>query len=100
MQGHSTDFVVTADGAVMHGLALICILRDAAGINTFKVIQETRSLQRVLLVIEGGGANSSVDQIIGDSKNRLDESIAAKVDLVNSIPSERSSKFRYIVSHA
>jgi phenylacetate-CoA ligase len=100
IQGRSTDFVVTAAGAVMHGLALIYILRDVAGIKTFKVIQETRSLTRVLLVIEAGFENASVGQIIGDFKRRLGDSVSIEVDLVDSIPAERSGKYRYIVSHA
>ncbi|MFZ2293567.1 MAG: AMP-binding protein, partial [Polaromonas sp.] len=41
IQGRSTDFVVAADGTVMHGLSLIYILRDMPGVKAFKVIQET-----------------------------------------------------------
>ena len=31
IQGRSTDFVVAADGTLMHGLALIYVIRDLAG---------------------------------------------------------------------
>ena len=44
IQGRSTDFVVAADGTVMHGLALIYVLRDLQGIAAFKIIQESRTL--------------------------------------------------------
>lgn len=41
IEGRSTDFVVAADGTMMHGLALIYILRDMDGIEAL------RSLRRV-----------------------------------------------------
>ena len=50
IQGRSTDFVVAADGTVMHGLALIYTLRDITGMKAFKIIQETLELTRVLIV--------------------------------------------------
>src|SRR5690606_41305972 len=48
IQGRSTDFVVAQDGTVMHGLALIYILRDMPQIRAFKIIQETLDLTRIL----------------------------------------------------
>lgn len=42
IQGRSTDFVIAADGTVIHGLALIYILRDLPGVKSFKVIQGSR----------------------------------------------------------
>ena len=41
IQGRTTDFVVAADGTVMHGLALIYVVRDLPGIESFKIVQET-----------------------------------------------------------
>lgn len=38
IQGRSTDFVIATDGTVMHGLALIYILRDLPGVRSFKEI--------------------------------------------------------------
>ncbi|MDO8264622.1 MAG: hypothetical protein Q7T21_15560 [Gallionella sp.] len=44
IQGRSIDFVLAADGTVMHGLSLIYILRDLPGVKSFQVVQETRAL--------------------------------------------------------
>ena len=100
IQGRSTDFVVASDGTVMHGLSLIYILRDLAGVKAFKVIQESRALTRVLLVTETGFPPSAVHQIIDGFKQRLGKEVSVVVELVDNIPAEKSGKFRYIISHA
>ena len=100
IQGRSTDFVVASDGTVMHGLSLIYILRDLPGIKAFKVIQESRALTRVLLVTENGFPPNASQQIIEGFKRRLGQDVSVVVDLVDNIPSEKSGKFRYIISHA
>lgn len=100
IQGRSTDFVVAADGTVMHGLSLIYILRDLPGVKFFKVVQESRALTRVLLVTDEFFAPDSVPKIVSDFKQRLGVDVQVLVDLVNNIPAEKSGKFRYIVSHA
>ena len=52
IQGRTTDFVVAADGTVMHGLALIYILRDLPGMQAFKVTQHTLTRCHVELVVD------------------------------------------------
>lgn len=100
IQGRSTDFVVAADGTVLHGLALIYVLRDLAGIQSFKVVQESRALTRVLLVVDGRFTADSVVHIERVFKQRLGSEVRIVVDLVDGIAAEKSGKFRYIVSHA
>lgn len=100
IQGRSTDFVVAADGTVLHGLSLIYILRDLAGVQSFKVVQESKAMTRVLLVTDAAFSHDSVDLIVKGFKQRLGDSVQIQVDLVYNIPAEKSGKFRYIVSHA
>ena len=100
IQGRSTDFVVAADGTVMHGLSLIYILRDLTGVKSFKVVQETRLLTKVLLVTDAAFDPGSVMQIVNGFKQRLGAEVAVDVSIVDTIPAEKSGKFRYIVSHA
>ena len=100
IQGRSTDFIVAADGTVMHGLSLIYILRDLAGVKSFKVVQETKAFTRVLLVTDEAFAPDAVAQIVSGFKQRLGADVSVAVDLVNAIPAEKSGKFRYIISHA
>ncbi len=100
IQGRSTDFVVAADGTVMHGLALIYILRDLPGVKSFKVIQESKELTRVLLVVDDGFSPDAIALIQQGFKRRLGEQVSVLVDVVDAIAAEKSGKFRYIVSHA
>ena len=100
IQGRSTDFVVAADGTVLHGLSLIYILRDLTGVQSFKVIQESRSFTRVLLVTENGFSEESIRLIETGFRQRLGAKVKVMVELVDDIPAEMSGKFRYIISHA
>ena len=99
IQGRSTDFVVAADGTVMHGLSLIYILRDLEGVKSFKVVQESLSLTRVMLVVDASFTSDSVDLIVDGFKKRLGAMVRIEIQQVDEIPAERSGKFRYIVSH-
>jgi phenylacetate-CoA ligase len=100
IQGRTTDFVVTAEGAVMHGLALIYILRDLPGLASFKVVQHSRQLTEVLLVPEAGFDAGAPARIVEGFKKRLGAEVEVQVRVVDTIAAEKSGKFRYIVSHA
>ncbi len=99
IQGRSTDFIVAADGTVMHGLALIYILRDQPGVKEFKVIQETTQLTRVLIVPESPFQPETKKKIIAGLKQRLGNSVQIDVQITDNIPPEKSGKFRYIISN-
>ncbi|OIR07130.1 phenylacetate-coenzyme A ligase [mine drainage metagenome] len=98
IQGRSTDFVVARDGTVMHGLALIYVLRDIPGIEAFKVIQESLDLTRVLLVAGPAFQVASITQIVAGLKQRLGAAVTIQVERVEQLASEASGKYRFIVS--
>ena len=101
IQGRTTDFVLTHDGAVMHGLALIYILRDLPNVRSFKVVQHSRLRTEVLLVTESGRLEKSLsDHIVDGFKKRLGALVDIDLKVVDQIAPEKSGKFRYIVSHA
>jgi phenylacetate-CoA ligase len=100
IQGRTTDFVVAADGTVMHGLALIYILRDMPGVQAFKVTQH--SLQRcgVELVVDAGFDREARAAFVREGfRRRLGAAVEVEVSYVERIAPEKSGKFRYIVSH-
>jgi phenylacetate-CoA ligase len=100
IQGRSTDFVVAADGTVMHGLALIYVLRDLPGLEAFKVIQHDL-LRTTVQVVPGPGYGPQIEStIVAGFKRRLGADVQIEVQTVDALASERSGKFRYIVSHA
>ena len=100
IQGRSTDFVVAEDGTVLHGLSLIYILRDIPAVRAFKIVQETRSHTRALIVPEAGASTEGLDTtVIEGFRRRLGAGVEVSVEFVESIPAEKSGKFRYVVSH-
>ena len=99
IQGRTTDFVVAQDGTVMHGLALIYILRDLPGLKAFKIIQESLQRTRILLVADVGFDPLSIDKIKVGFRARLGDHVAVETEVVPELLAERSGKFRYVVSH-
>jgi phenylacetate-CoA ligase len=100
IQGRSTDFVVAEDGTVLHGLSLIYILRDIPAVRAFKIVQETCSHTRALIVPEAGASTEGLDMtVIEGFRRRLGAGVEVSVEFVESIPAEKSGKFRYVVSH-
>ena len=96
--GRSTDFLVAADGTVMHGLALIYIVRDLPGVKQFKIEQESLDLTRILLVTDAEFDHANLSGIIAGAKARLGENVEIQVVLVSEISPEKSGKYRYVVS--
>lgn len=98
IQGRTTDFVIAADGTVMHGLSLIYVVRDLPGVQSFKIIQESRALTRVLLVTDAAFTPAHRAGIVDGFKRRLGTGVQVEVEMVDLIPPEKSGKFRYVVS--
>lgn len=96
--GRTTDFVVAQDGTVMHGLALIYILRDMAEVESFKIIQESQRLVRVLVVPRAAWGAEQAKAIQTGFGKRLGPGVDVKVELVDAIAPEASGKYRYVVS--
>jgi phenylacetate-CoA ligase len=98
VEGRSTDFVTASDGTMMHGLALIYILREFSSIESFKVVQESL-LSTTIYIVKGGGYKQALDfELKKRFKARLGEDVAINVEHVDTIPPEKSGKYRYIVS--
>jgi phenylacetate-CoA ligase len=100
VQGRSTDFVIAQDGTVMHGLALIYILRDLPGVAAFKIVQHSRDRTEVMVVPGEGWRDEHKQTIERGVRARLGAGVQVELQLLDRIPPERSGKFRYIVSHA
>lgn len=99
IQGRTTDFIFAQDGTAMHGLALIYVLRDLAGIREFKVIQENLDLVRVLLVKDSSYDHSAEITIRDGFRERLGDRVTINIEYLESTPKDASGKFRYIVSN-
>lgn len=98
IEGRSTDFIVAQDGTVMHGLALIYVVRDMPGVSAFRIEQESIDLTRVRIVTDGDFPPDGDARITEGMKARLGRAVDVLVEHVDQIPAEGSGKFRYVVS--
>lgn len=99
IEGRSTDFVMAADGTMMHGLALIYILRDISGITAFKIVQESLNQTTVQVVWQQGELPDEIHQQISRGlKARLGHSVEINVQQYDEIKPEKSGKYRYVIS--
>ena len=99
IEGRTTDFVIAADGTVLHGLALIYVLREIPDLEAFRIIQESK-LHTTVQVVAGKATTEGLDvRIQAKFRERLGAAVHVSVEYVDEIPREKSGKFRYVVSH-
>lgn len=98
IEGRSTDFVVASNGTMMHGLALIYVIRELHGISNFKIVQESLTHTRVQLVLENGDATALADKVRHGLTARLGADVDISIEWVDQIAAEASGKYRYVIS--
>jgi len=99
IEGRTTDFLVAQDGTIMHGLALVYVVRDVEGIENFKIIQESQALTRIQIEVNSHFQTSDRKVIAAGVKKRLGEKVEIKIEQLDKLPAEKSGKYRYVVSH-
>lgn len=99
IEGRSTDFVVAQDGTVMHGLALVYVIRDLPGVRQFKIVQENLQLTRVLLATDRQFDEANIGRIVSGIRQRLGSEVRVEIERMNEVPQEKSGKYRYVASH-
>jgi len=99
IQGRTTDFIIAQDGTVLHGLALIYILRDIEGIESFKITQYSLNETTVQIVKNQHYKQQNESKIQQEFQQRLGKTVDINVEYIESIAKEKSGKFRYVVSH-
>jgi phenylacetate-CoA ligase len=98
--GRTTDFVVRADGTVMHALAVIYVLRAVEGVGEFKIIQHEVDRIEVLVVPDSRWTPEAAVAIERGLQLRLGPIVRIETRVVDSIAPEASGKHRYVVSRA
>lgn len=99
LQGRSTDFVKAMDGTVLHGLALIYVLRDIAEVKSFKIIQESLDTILVQLVVCDGAGRTTLESLIQRQfKQRLGAGVTVNFEYLKEAKPEPSGKHRYVIS--
>lgn len=99
IEGRTTDFIITPDGKIMHGLSLIYILRELEGIKEFKIIQEKPDCF-IINIVKDSVFKTENETLIRDGfKKRIGTDIKIVFNYLPKIKAESSGKFRYVVSN-
>ncbi|MDO3379761.1 phenylacetate--CoA ligase family protein [Geoalkalibacter halelectricus] len=98
IQGRTTDFIVTPDGRWQHALSVIYVVRDIAGVEQFKILQDAVDEVRVLLTTNEMFPADGDARIVAGFKKRMGDEVQVAVEHVAEIPREASGKYRYVVS--
>jgi phenylacetate-CoA ligase len=97
--GRQTDFVVAADGRIMHALALIYVLRAIPGVGQFKLIQHAVDRLEVQVVPDARWNEAALERVMQGLRARLGHDLKIDLKLLDAIAPEASGKHRYVVSH-
>ena len=97
--GRQTDFIVAADGRIMHALAVIYVLRAIPGVGQFKLIQHTVDQMEVQVVPDACWSDAAREAVLSGLRSRLGTALMIDLKLLNAIAPEASGKHRYVVSH-
>lgn len=98
IEGRKSDFIRTRDGRLLHGLALIYVLRKIPGIAQFRIRQKALDDFEVELVTNDAFREESEAEIRSEFERRLRTPAKVHVRYCPSLPSTRSGKFRYVIS--
>lgn len=98
IEGRTTDFIVTPDKKIMHGLSLIYVLREICGIDEFRIVQEEVDLFSVTIVKNSSFISENEETIRKGFKNRIGRDVEIRFNYQQKIEPEKSGKFRYVVS--
>jgi phenylacetate-CoA ligase len=98
IEGRKSDFIVTPDGRIMHGLSLIYVLRKIVGIEQFRITQKTVDEFQVELVTGTEFTRASEAIIQREFEQRLRARAKVLIQYPPTIPSGKNGKFRYVIS--
>jgi phenylacetate-CoA ligase len=98
VRGRTTDFLILPDGRRISGPALTLVVADMADVRQVQFVQRGRS--RVVLRVVPGNNYSA--QTVAELRKRLgvylDQNTTLEVEEVESIASEVSGKYRFVIN--
>ena len=98
LQGRTNDFLLATDGRSVPCGAFTYLVRDIAGVESFKVVQESITLTRISLVIGAGFDLTSIQALTDGFRRRLGSDVKVEIEFVAAVLAESTGKFRYITS--
>jgi phenylacetate-CoA ligase len=98
IEGRSNDAVVTPDGRIINSLALIYPVREVEGIEQFRIRQKQVDCFHVQIVRNEKFRLEGEERIRTGWAHLLRAPIEVTFEYLPSLPSERSGKFRHVIS--
>jgi phenylacetate-CoA ligase len=69
------------------------------GVRQFKIVQESLTHTRILLVTDAVFDESNIVKIEVGIRQRLGDAVRVEIERVAEVAKEKSGKYRYVVSH-
>lgn len=98
IEGRKDSFMITQDGRTFSPIIWTLIMRRIPGIKQFKAIQEKKNLVKILVVKNGNFSQNTVMNIESRVKEVMGSNLKVIVDIVESIPKDKSGKIRSVES--
>ena len=98
LQGRAVDFLTACNGTAIPGGAFTYLIRETAGIKSFKIVQHSLALTQVELLVDAGFNPADIQALVERFKQRLGPDARIEVAVVDHIDLEQSGKYRYITS--
>ena len=99
IEGRKTDFIVTPDGRVMHGLSLMYVIRELEGVAGFRITQKQLTEFEVDLVCTRNYDPGNETRIREGFQRRMRAPVKVAIHYCEAIPPTSSGKARYVISH-
>lgn len=99
ISGRVADFLVRRDGSVVAGVSLVeRTLTKFPGIAQMQIIQENLDTVVLRLVRDIGYGEETEQGLIAEFKNSVGAQNEIRIEFVDTIPQEKSGKFRFAIS--
>jgi phenylacetate-CoA ligase len=98
LDGRANDSIATPDGRFMHGQSVVGLVMEIEGIEQFRIFQKSVERFHIQIVRNENFSPNAEEKIRKTWSDRLRAPLQITFEYPESLPVERSGKFRYIVS--
>lgn len=98
IEGRTCDVIRGVDGRSVHGAAIFHIMHQLPNVRKFKVVQKTLELCEVLVETKSVLTKDEKKRVLAQFRGQLGGKVSLRFQEVEQLPTEKSGKFRWIVS--
>ena len=100
LSGRSNDFLVGHAGRLIHSLAPIYVLREIPKLRQFRLYQRKDHSLQLQMVSDAPFSDAELRDLREKLQRILDEPVPVDFQFAETIPPERSGKYRWVMSEA